>query len=255
MGDQPVSDLSYSHADISVRKRDRGSPPVEIQGYAFACSECAAVRIYNGHGYEPDRYAPKRCCNCEKEKYIWLTRKKLEEEITDRATGRMSLHLATLGTPQYTPWQDNLYAAEDSPLYWKLRDEMKAQFSRFIRSKWWRNRVDGCFYVIEVKTTVEEKLDGTDSSPRLRYRWKMHPHVHALVQHDEVHDFREKWKEQTGAEVYGARRVKGTGRSSLVRPIRYIFKYAMKDYGNPRLKGRYYERTGAFRASKGPKRS
>lgn len=253
MGSEPVPDLPVGNASSSLWKRDRGKPSVEIQGFAFVCGECTPVKVY--HDYETGviRYAPNRCCICQKQKYTWSTRKKLEQEIPARVTGRVSLHTYTLGTAQFTQWksQDHhpIQLEEDLDEYWELRETMKNRFRKFLQSKWWRNRVSGCFYTIEVKATLERSIQGTDSSPQVYWRYKLHPHVHAIVQHDKVHDFKKAAEERGLGSYTYVRRIKG---SQLTRPIRYIMKYAMKDYGNPRLKGRYYERTGVFRTSAQP---
>ena len=254
MGSEPVSDLPVGHASPSVRKRDRGPADVSIRGYAFVCAECTPIRLHEDPEYGVVTYAPSRCCLCQKQKYTWSTRKKLEQEIPARVTGKVSLHTYTLGEAQYTKWtsldsaQGYLKVEQDMDEYWELRGTMKDRFRKFLQSKWWRNRVSGCFYTIEVKATLEWKVEGTSSSPSVYWRYKLHPHVHAIVEHDGVHDFKSAAIERGLGSYTYVRRIRG---SQLTRPIRYIMKYAMKDYGNPRLKGRYYERTGCFRKASG----
>lgn len=262
MGNEVVSPVPAGSYDYSFRKRDRGDADIDISSYGYTCGECSVVRWSEtvNEGII-DRCAPERCAMCRKEKYSGITRKKLLEEIPARVTGLVSMHLATLGEAQYSQWQDNrnvITPAEDLPEYWTLREEMKSTYRKLLRSKWWRNRVDACFYTIEVKTTLEAKTSGTDSSPITHVRWKLHPHVHALVQHAGYHDFKQQWQKYFNRSpeepevVYGVKRVRGSSKEALARPIGYIMKYAMKDYGNPSLKGRYYERTGSFRTSAAP---
>jgi len=94
------------------------------------------------------------------------------------------------------------------------------------------------FYTIEVKRTEME--DG---------RYKLYPHVHAIVLHDKPHDFKKAAQERGLGSYTYVRRIRGSFR----RPINYILKYALKGYGDPFYKGRYYETIGVFRNKQGVK--
>ena len=195
MGTEPLPTLLTSNDDISLRKRSRGSAPVAIEGYSFTCSECTVLDISPSHPDNPEvrpsRTVPVRCEPCTKEKYSWLTRKKLQKEVI--LTGRASLQTYTLGPAQYTDWVLNnsrIPNIRDTQLYWDKHTEMKNQFRKLLRSKWWRKYIDGCFYTVEVKVTEELRTTGTDSGPVTHYRWKLHPHVHAITQHEGFHDFK-----------------------------------------------------------------
>ena len=202
------------------------TPNKDLLGWTFTCNYCD-VRTIDGNYSQMN--VPIRCEVCSKAKYTWQTRKDLQTTLPRMTRGfRPSLHTYTLGKTQKLP-SDHTH----DTFYFQLHKEMKLAFRTFIRSKWWRNRVDGCFYTIEVKVT--ETPEGTT----------YHPHVHAIVLHAGKEEFKDAASERgLGSYVY-VRRITGT----LQGPINYVLKYALKDYGDPSLKGRYYERTGAFRKS------
>jgi hypothetical protein len=172
---------------------------------------------------------PQRCEECARDKYSGATRKKLLKELPILAKGyRPSMMTFTLGTTVFAHEHDS-----DTQGI-ALHSEIKQKFRKMIQSKWWKNRVNGVFYTIEVKETKQE--DG---------RVKLHPHVHAIVLHPEKQEWTAKAVEYgLGSYVY-CKRIRG----GLHGRISYVLKYALKYYGDPLAKGRYYERTGAFRKS------
>jgi len=239
MGTEPMPDMHDGSNSASLRKRR--PPNGSLIGWAFTCEDCGTLstdksleqysKEYAEHGSNtPKQVVPDRCCLCAKDKYAWQKRKDLLRTLPERADGhRASLHTYTLG---------NALTVNESVVdteYYRLHKEMKQAFRKLIQSKWWRNRVQGMFYTIEVKRTALP--DG---------RYKLHPHVHAIVLHEKPHDFRKAAHERGLGSYTYVRRIKG----SIRRPINYILKYALKGYGDPLYKGRYYETTGAFRAKK-----
>lgn len=264
MGNEPVPHLH--HGSISDGLWKRRPPNVHLKGWSFTCEHCGTVciaqsddTISNIHEVRGEvaksditLLVPARCALCAKEKYAWQTRRDLLKKLPNRAIGyRPSLHTYTLGTAEVV---NDDARADDR--YYELFHEMKHAFRRFIRSKWWRNRVDGAFYTIEVKKTLLPH-GGT----------KLHPHVHAIVLHQKPHDFQKAAEERgLGSYTYVRRvRVKTPQTPSktaptsipieprvlgLEKPINYILKYALKGYGDPMYGGRYYETTGAFRKRK-----
>jgi len=250
MGTEPLSDLPTHSTRISIRSKDPRDIPVGIRYYSHVCSQCDDITLDDlGPEGHFQRHVPNRCVDCCREKYTWLTRKKLHKEIIP--TGPCSMQVYTLGPAQYTPWRKlattPAYSADTLPIYWELRKTLKDAFRKFIRSKWWRNRVDGCFYTIEIKDTLEWKTEGTDSSPVSYHRYKLHAHVHAITQHEGFHDFKAAAASRGLGDYTYSPRIKGR---DLTRPINYVLKYSLKDYGNPSAQGRYYERTGVFRKRK-----
>lgn len=210
-------------------------PPTALDGWAFTCFMCNTMCITDvereskTHPGNPwSMWVPDRCELCRRDKYTWSTRKDLLESIPKQAVGyKASLHTYTLGSAEVVTDE---HIADTR--YYELHEEMKTAFRKFIRSKWWRNRVDGCFYTVEVKQTTLE--DGYI---------KLHPHVHAIVLHRGKHDFKEAALARGLGDYVYVRRIRGR----LEKPINYILKYALKGYGDSAFKGRYYEKTGVFR--------
>lgn len=222
--------------NASLRKRR--PPNVDLIGWAFTCYHCSHYERYfpatdeNGEYTEVIMNAPNRCHLCAKDKYAWQKRKDLVQTLPERANGhRASLHTYTLGSALVC--HDEQDADRE---YYRLHKEMKQAFRKLIQSKWWKNRVQGMFYTIEVKRTVIDDYGSV----------KLHPHVHAIVLHDKPHDFKKAALDRGLGSYTYVRRIRG----SLRRPINYILKYALKGYGDPLYKGRYYETTGAFRKKK-----
>jgi len=242
MGTEPLPIMSDGGDNASLRKRR--PPNANLIGWAFTCEDCGILSIdksleqyakeHDNHGSTtPKQVVPDRCCLCAKDKYAWQKRKDLLKTLPERANGhRASLHTYTLGSALWVS-----PSVVDSE-YYRLHKEMKQAFRKLIQSKWWKNRVSGMFYTIEVKRTETE--DG---------RYKLHPHVHAIVLHDKPHDFKKAAQERGLGSYTYVRRIRG----SLRRPINYILKYALKGYGDPLYKGRYYETTGVFRNKQGVK--
>ena len=221
------------------------TPNKDLVGWKFTCYYCDSRVVLNHHNGIKTT-VPIRCELCSKRRYTWQTRKDLQKALPRLAKGyRPSLHTYTLGEVRYLPWEvvhtnpEITRPLSPEQFTHQLRQELKLAFRTFIRSKWWRNRVDGCFYTVEVKVT--DTPEGTT----------YHPHVHAIVLHKNKEDFKSAATERgLGSYVY-VRRITGSPDNYLAAPINYVLKYALKDYGDPSLKGRYYERTGAFRKSPG----
>lgn len=236
MGTEPVPDMSNGSDYASLRKRRL--PNANLIGWSFTCQMCDCIEVLRADEninadlaetgiVKAHMRVPNRCELCSKDKYAWQTRKTLQKVLPERANGsKASLHTYTLGTALEVQPE----AADDR--YYELHGEMKHAFRKLTNSKWWRNRVDGMFYTIEVKRT-----DTPDGLVRL------HPHVHAIVLHQKRHDFKSAAENKGLGSYTYVRRIRG----GIQRPINYILKYALKGYGDTAFKGRYYETTGKFR--------
>lgn len=249
MGEEIVSDLPDGYDANSLRKTNTyRKPNLDLIGWSFTCYACDSIDILRTdeeiiedqkkHGSRSTemRYhlkVPNRCEQCTRDKYVWQTRQRLSKTIPERVKGKKPLSLCTytLGIAEFVHGEH-----EADTRYYELHKEMKLAFRNFIRSKWWRNRVDGAFYTIEVKRT--NMPDGTI---------KLHPHVHALVSH-KFADFQQA-AEDRGLGTYVKIIRLGKRRIDIICSVRYILKYAFKEYGDPLFKGRYYETTGCFRKS------
>lgn len=194
--------------------------------------------------WEAYRITPKRCEQCARDKYSWITVRKLKEEIIPliQQQDKVTLATFTLGRAVIVPVEE----AEDEAQ--RLRILLKDRFGAFTRSKWWRNRVEGWFYTIEVKETPQEGSDGVELT-------KLHPHVHCIMEHHGYEDWQKAASQRGLGEYTWAKRVRrsakhGTRQKALEATIGYVMKYALKGYGDSRLKGRYYERGGTFRAKR-----
>lgn len=241
MGTEPVPHLH--HGSISDGVWKRRPPNVHLKGWSFTCHMCDTVDLANtdanitavfetqGEVAKSDitMTVPDRCSLCAKDKYAWQTRKRLQKTLPALANGhKASLHTYTIGIAE------EMVTEHSDERYYELHNEMKHAFRRFTRSKWWRTRVSGMFYTIEVKRT--QLPNGFT---------KLHPHVHAIVLHEKRHDFKKAAQERGLGDYTYVRRIRG----GISRPINYILKYALKGYGDPMYQGRYYETTGVFRKS------
>lgn len=249
MGDESLSVVSDGSIGISIRQRRPSNP--DLEGWSFTCINCDyACRIESDDVLievskeravsQSDVYlkVPVRCEQCAADKYKWLTLRKLKKEIPARVSAPNKLTLATFTLGKAKIIHDEYHVYHN---VLSLRREAKDAFRRFIRSKWWRNRVKGSFYTIEVKETPLE--DGTV---------KLHPHIHVLMEHDGYEDWKQAAQERGLGEYTWAKRVRPTKKyrdyaQAVNAAVGYIMKYAMKGYGDPTVKGRYYERTGSFR--------
>ena len=219
---------SYWYSNPKVR-RPPSRPKDRLQGWSFTCFMCTPLIVTDHHRAHPTEEGapwsmrvPQRCELCSKDKYSWTTRKDLLKSLPKQAVGyKASLHTYTLGSAEVVTDE---HIADTR--YYELHEEMKTAFRKFIRSKWWRNRVDGCFYTVEVKQTTQE--DGYI---------KLHPHVHAIVLHRGKHDFKEAAMARGLGDYVYVRRIRGR----LEKPINYILKYALKGYGDSANRDRDWE--------------
>lgn len=252
MGDEPVPHLSPANDDTSVRQRRPEHP--DLKGWAFTCMYCdTSTTVTNDEDLneisqgrivsKSDYYnvVPDRCSQCRADKYYWLTMKKLKQEVKAAIKNRYKVTMAvfTLGKAVIV---DDPHKADAESI--TLRRLAKQKFGDFIRSKWWRNRVDGALYTIEVKET-----------PLPDGRIKLHPHLHVIMEHQGYENWKEAAHKRGLGEYTNAKRIRPTKSyktmtQALDASIGYVVKYMMKGYGDPNLKGRYYERTGTFRNRK-----
>lgn len=196
----------------------------------------------------PVHYYPKRCEQCVKDKYRWTTVKKLKKQLIDRTSNLRDVTLLTFTLGEAV--EDVVDEDMVDQVVAHYRAEMKTAFMKFTRSKWWRNRVKGWFYTIEVKVSYNEETG----------KHKFHPHVHCLAEHPDEEDFKAAAAERGLGTYTFAKRVRSTGKhrtqtKALEAAIGYVMKYALKGYGDPSVK-RYYETGGDYRKpSKGPEGS
>lgn len=253
MGTEPLPNLPDGRTYRVLRKRHHPPKPhPDLIGWKYTCNYCdyrTITRSPESHAkfiewaevpqeYQDDVWqmnVPIRCLDCAAGKYQHQTRKRLHEVFPERVKGYkpLSLHTYTLGKAVFVNGE---HQADER--FYELHAQMKLAFRKFIHSKWWKNRVDGCFYVIEVKKT--DMPDGTI---------KLHPHVHALVSHKFDKTFKQAATDRGLGSYVKIIRL-GTRRIDITKSVSYILKYAFKEYGDPLFKGRYYETTGCFRKPK-----